>query len=127
MSRRDQQMAELARIARLQADLELRRYAGYRSHAEAMRRHVDDAREELAAAMAAPASDALDQWRLATALVGYRAGQLHQAEEALLRMKPALDAARAAAATAFGRAEAIAELRRLTARQEQEQKARRTS
>ena len=49
MSRRDQQMAELARIARLRADLELRRYAGYRSHAEAMRRHVDEAREELAA------------------------------------------------------------------------------
>lgn len=120
-------MAELARIARLRADLELRRYAGYRSHAEAMRRHVGEAREELAAAMAAPASDALDQWRLATALVGYRAGQLHQAEEALLRMQPALDAARAAAATAFGRAEAIAQLRRLTARKEQERKARRTS
>lgn len=126
MSRKTQQMAQLARIARAKADLELRRYAGYRGHADAMRRHIESARDELTQAMAAPPTDAMDQWRLATALVGYRAGQLHRAEEALLRMQPALAAARAAAATAFGRAEAIAELRRLTVRQEQEEKARRS-
>lgn len=126
MSRKARQLEQLARIARTQADIELRRYASYRRHADAMSRQIDGAREELTAAMVAPATDALDQWRLATALVGYRAAELHRAEEALLRMQPSLNAARAAAATAFGRAEAIAELRRLTIRQDREDAARRS-
>lgn len=126
MSRKTQQLTQLARIARTRADMELRRYASYRRHADAMSRQIETARDELAAAMAAPATDALDQWRLATALVGYRAVQLHRAEDALQLMQPSLNAARGAAATAFGRAEAIAELRRLTIRQEAEDKARRS-
>ena len=41
MSRRSDQLRALARLARMRADLELRRYAAYRAQADEMRRHVD--------------------------------------------------------------------------------------
>lgn len=124
MSHRTRQLGQLARIAKAGADLELRRYAAHRTQAEAMRHQVETVREELAQAIAAPA-DALDQWRLTVALVGYRSGQLHRAEDALMRIQPSLEAARTVAARAFGRAEAIAQLRDITAAREREDKFRR--
>lgn len=126
MSRQTRQLDQMARIARARADLELRRYAACRAQADAMRQQVETARSELAAAMTVPGPDAMDHWRLATALVGYRAGQLHRAEDALTRIQPALESARGAAARAFGRAEAIAQLRRLKAAQERIDRLRRS-
>lgn|GEM_PF-6493243 len=120
MSRRTEQLGQLARLARIKADADLRRYSAYRTQAEAMQRQVDALRAELSAAIATPASDALEQWRLTTALVAYRTGQAQRGEVALARMKPGLDAAHRAAAQAFGRAEALAQLQRLA--QEEERK-----
>lgn len=126
MSRRSDQLRALARLARMRADLELRRYAAYRAQADEMRRHVDTIRDELHAAMTAPAGDALDQWRLTTALVGYRAGRLHRAEDGLARMQPALAAARKNATVAFGRAEALVQLQRMTVAKDREARDRRS-
>lgn len=126
MSRRSDQLRALARLARMRADLELRRYAAYRAQADEMRRHVDTIRDELHAAMTTPAGDALDQWRLTTALVGYRAGRLHRAEDGLARMQPAMDAARKNATVAFGRAEALVQLQRMTVAKDREARDRRS-
>ena len=125
MSRRAGQLAQLERLARLKADRELRRYAAFRAQSDAMQRELDDARACLSAAAAAPTSESPNDWRMATARVGYHAGQLHRAEDALDRLRPGLDAARATAARAFGRAEALAELRRLSLAREKEEKQRR--
>lgn len=127
MSRTTDRLGQLERLARLKADRELRLYSAWRNQSDAMQREVDMVRGELAQAVAAPVDGAPGQWQLATALVGYRAGQLHRAEDALTRLKPGLDAARAAAAKAFGRAEALADLRRMTASSERLDRQRRSS
>ena len=124
MSRRADQLGQLARLARIKADADLRRYSAYRAHADAMQRQVDALRAELSEAIATPVTDALDQWRLTTALVAYRTGQAQRGEVALGRMKPGLEAARQAAALAFGRAEALAQLQRLTLAEERQRKER---
>lgn len=120
MSGRTRQLGQLARLARIKADADLRRYSAYRAQAEAMQRQVDSLRAELSAAIATPVSDGPEQWRLTTALVAYRTGQAQRGEVALARMKPGLEAAQRAAAQAFGRAEALAQLQRLA--QEEEHK-----
>ena len=125
MSRKADRLRALERIARVKADRELHRFTLYRTQAETMRQQVETIRAELVEAMRPPEADGLAPWRLASALVGYRAAQLHRAEVAFDRMKPGLDAARAAAAQAFGRVEALAELRRLTAAGERQDRERR--
>ena len=125
MSRRTDQLGKLARIARLKADADLRRYSAYRAHADAMQQQVDAIRAELAEAIAAPVSDALEQWRLTTALVAYRTAEAQRSEVALARMKPGLDAAHRAAVLAFGRAEALLQMQRLALAQERTEAERR--
>lgn len=125
MSRRTDQLGALARLARIRADADLRRYAAYRAQADAMQRQVEALRAELREAIATPAPAALDQWRLTTALVAYRTGAAQAGEGAVARMKPGLERARHAAALAFGRAEALAQLQRLTREEERRQADRR--
>ena len=125
MSRKTDQLGKLARIARLKADADLRRYSAYRAHADAMQQQVDAIRAELAEAIAAPVSDALEQWRLTTALVAYRTAEAQRSEVALARMKPGLDAAHRAAVLAFGRVEALLQVQRLTLTQERTEAERR--
>ena len=125
MSRKADQLGKLARIARLKADADLRRYSAYRAHADAMQRQVEGIRAELAEAIATPVSDALGQWRLTTALVAYRAGEAQRSEAALTRMKPGLDAAHRAALLAFGRAEALLQVQRQVLEQEKTEAERR--
>lgn len=118
MSRRTDQLGKLARIARLKADADLRRYSAYRAHADALQRQVDAIRAELAEAIAAPVSEAPDQWRQTTALVAYRTAEAQRSEAALARVRPGLAAAYRAATLAFGRAEALLQVQRLTLAQE---------
>ena len=125
MSRKADQLGKLARIARLKADADLRRYSAYRAHADAMQRQIEGIRTELAEAIAAPVSDGLDQWRLTTALVAYRTREVQRSETALARMKPGLDAAHRAAVLAFGRAEALLQVQRQTLTQEKTEAERR--
>lgn len=126
MSRRTDQLGQLARLARIKADAELRRYSAYRAHADAMQRQVDALRADLSEAIATPASDAPEQWRLTAALVAYRTGEAQRGEAALARMKPGLEVAQQAAARAFGRAEALVQLQSL-ARENERKEAERKS
>ncbi|SHM32626.1 hypothetical protein SAMN05444389_10744 [Paracoccus solventivorans] len=120
MTRGAERLGQLARIARVKADGELRAYSAHRAQAEAMQRQLDAVRAELAQAIAAPtAPDAPAQWRQTAALVGYRSEQLRQAEIALSRIRPGLEAARQAAVRAFGRSEALSQLQALTRAQAQ--------
>ena len=125
MSRTTNRLGQLERLARIKADRELRRYSAFRAQADAMRQHVDGFRDDLAQAVSVPGSDAPSQWQFAVALVGYRADQLPRAEQELDRLRPGLDAARAAATTAFGRAEALAQLRRMTLQKDRQDRQRR--
>lgn len=118
MSRVINQLGQLERLARIKADRELRRFAAFRAQSQAMAAQINAARGDLAAAAAVPVPDLLTQWQMTTAIVGYHAHHLHRAEAEMERLRPGLDAARTAAALAFGRAEALAELRRLTIAQD---------
>lgn len=126
MNQKTRQLGQLAKIARVKADTELRKYASYRSQAEAMRGQVELVRAELSEALAAPTSEALETWSMATALVGYRTGQVHRAETMLTSMQPALEAARSAAVKAYGRAEAMTQLQRMTLARERLDRQRRS-
>lgn len=117
-------MAQLERLARLKADRDLRRFSAFRAQSDAMQRQIDAARTALLAAASTPISETPAAWGTAAALVGYHAGQMHRAEDALDRLRPGLDAARTTAARAFGRAEALGELHRLILRQDREEKQR---
>lgn len=120
MTRGAERLGQLARIARVKADGELRAYSARRAQAEAMQRQLDAVRAELAQAIAAPtAPDAPAQWRQTAALVGYRSEQLRQAEIALARIRPGLETTRQAAVRAFGRSEALSQLQALTRAQVQ--------
>lgn len=119
MSRRSQQLAALEKLSRLRADLELRRFSAYREQFAALQSRVEGMRADLSAVAADPAAT-VEDWRTTHALAGYRAAALIRGEAELERLRPGFEAVRRKAAVAFGRAEAMAALKRTAAEAERE-------
>ncbi len=107
MSRTIAALGKLQAVARLKADIELRRFSAYRSQVVAAEQRLEAGRQDLAAAASSSPGASLDEWRVAHALVGYRAEALTRAQVDLDAMRPGYEAARQTAARAFGRAEAL--------------------
>lgn len=107
MSRTRAALSKLEAVARLKADVELRRFSAYRSQVVAAEQRLEVGRQELAAAASSRPGASLDEWRVAHALVGYRAETLRRAQVDLDAMRPGYEAAQQTAARAFGRAEAL--------------------
>lgn len=112
MSRRQDALGGLERIARLKADLEMRRLAAFRAHVEAARHRVRQLEDELDTLYRAERPFSIAEARLANALAGERSRALLNAEQELARLLPGYEQARQAAAREFGRAEAVHSLRR---------------
>ncbi|WP_134724876.1 hypothetical protein [Paracoccus luteus] len=126
MSRTIAALRKLEAVARLKADIELRRFSAFRTQVVAAETRIEASRRDLAAAASSDPGAALADWRVAHALVGYRAEALTRAQVDLDRMRPGFDAARQTAARAFGRAEALRELRATLGAQERRDAERRT-
>lgn len=107
MSRTIAALGKLQAVARLKADIELRRFSAYRSQVIAAEQRLEVSRQDLAAAASSRPGAGLDDWRVAHALVGYRAETLTRAQVDLDAVRPGYEAARQTAARAFGRAEAL--------------------
>ena len=111
MSRQTDALAGLGRIARLKADLEMRRFAAFRAHVEAARQRIGQLEEELQALYRAEEAFSVSEARLVNALARDRSMALLGAERDLERMLPGYEQARQAAAREFGRAEAVSAVR----------------
>lgn len=113
----------LARIARIKADMELRRFADVRGHVATLDGRIDALRAELIAVAEAGAGpwgdedaggptdagrqDRLRQTRLAHALTREVAVEREAAVSERAQLSQRFEAARAEAARAFGRAEVL--------------------
>lgn len=111
MSRKTDSLTGLARIARLKADLEMRRFAAFRAHVEAARLRIGQLEHELQALYRAEDAFSIHEARLVNALAGERSLALLNAERELERMLPGYEQARRDAAREFGRAEAVLAVR----------------
>ncbi|UXU75891.1 MULTISPECIES: hypothetical protein [unclassified Paracoccus (in: a-proteobacteria)] len=105
-------LAGLHHVAKLRADLELRHFAAYRSHVEQARARINALQEEICALHRSDMPFSLEQARLANAQTQALCQALTAAETELERMLPGYEQSRQTAARAFGRCEAIAELKR---------------
>ncbi|WP_199258782.1 hypothetical protein [Paracoccus binzhouensis] len=126
MSREKQALAGLERIARLKADLELRRFAAFRAHVDAARQRIDQLGQALETLYGAETGFSIAEARLANLLAGERSRALLSAERDLERMLPGYEAARQAAAREFGRAEAVQALRETLAARARQDRMRRS-
>lgn len=111
MRRDSEALAGLERIARLKADMEMRRLAAFRAHVEAARHRIGQLEAELEAIYRADRPFSIAEARLTNALAGERSRALLAAEEDLARILPGYELARQAAAREFGRGEAVHALR----------------
>lgn len=111
MTQKAQSLAGLERIARLKADIEMRRFAAFRAHVEAARERIGGLEQELQALYHTDESFSITEARLVNALAGERSRALLIAERELERMLPGYEQARRVAAREFGRAEAVHALR----------------
>lgn len=108
-------LARLERVARLKADMELKRFAAFRRHVAGLHAESQRLEAELLAEAARGAPASVVEARMAHALTRHTAGERLAVEGELDRLTPAFEAARQAAVREFGRAEVIAELDRRAA------------
>lgn len=111
MSRKTDTLGKLERVARLKSDLEMRRFSAFRAHLMAARARVAHLEDELEAVYRSDNAFSVAEARLTNALAGEASRALIQAEGELSRMLPGFEKARQSAVRAFGRAEALNELR----------------
>ena len=111
-------LGRLERVARLKADVELKRFAAFRRHVAGLHVEADRIARDIIAEAGRGAPSSVGEARLAHALTRRMAGERIAVEGEIGRLQPAFDAARQAAAQAYGRAEVIAALgRRMAAAQ----------
>lgn len=113
MRMKDGDLAALEKVARLKADLELRKYAALHRQATALDARIavlEDEVHETATSWGMAASRA--ETKLVNTLTRAMVDETVETEIARRRIEPAHEAARQVAAKAWGRAEALAELRR---------------
>lgn len=110
MVKKAQELKRLEQVARLKAELELKKFAAFSAHVTAARERVEGARVALIQCYDAVAPLGVAEARAANAQAGRSARDIARAEAELARMMPRFDVARQAAAREFGRAEALYDL-----------------
>ncbi|AUH33766.1 hypothetical protein [Paracoccus tegillarcae] len=116
MVTRRAKLAELARLAQLKSDLELKRFAAFSSNVDATRKRITQQDAAIAWYRSSQAPDSLDESNLASLRLGDATREAARARQELSHMLPRFDQARQRAAGEFGRA---AVLRRLSERDDQ--------
>lgn len=110
MVSRQDKLAQLARLAKLKSELELKRFAAFSSNVAATRQRIDrqDAAVDWFRESQAPAS--LADGNLASLRMGEAAREAARARAELAAMLPRFDLARQRAAVEFGRADVLRRL-----------------
>lgn len=107
---RADKLAELARLARLKSDLELKRFAAFHSNVDAARQRIARGEDAVGRFYDADAPLSLSDARLAGLEVARIAREAAQARQDLSRMLPRFEQARRDAMQAFGRANVLHDL-----------------
>ncbi|MBC9246774.1 hypothetical protein H4P12_08620 [Paracoccus sp. 11-3] len=105
-----EQLRALERIARIKADLELKKFAAFSQHMTQAQRKAEALQMALMQSYRGTAPLSLSEARMANAQAGRSARELKQAERDILRLQPKFEAARKDAAKEFGRAEVLLSL-----------------
>lgn len=110
MVTKQDQLRALEQIARIKADLELKKFAAFSQHMIQAQRRADALQAALTQSYHSKAPLGLAEARMANVQAGRSARELRQAERDILRLKPKFEAARKDAAREFGRAEVLLSL-----------------
>lgn len=109
-NKKAEDLAKLERIARIKADLELKKFAAFNAHILAARSHVESLQVALTQCYDANAPLTLDEARMANVQAARSAREMMTAKAELARMLPRFELARKEAAEKFGRAEVLHDL-----------------
>lgn len=103
-------LAQLARLADLKSEMELKRFAAFSGNVAAARQQIAEAEAVIAGCYAAAAPLTLAEARIASAEAGAAARRAEQARRELEQMLPRFDLARQRAMREFGRAVALRDM-----------------
>ena len=103
-------LAQLARLADLKSEMELKRFAAFSGNVAAARSQIAAAEAVIAGCYAAAAPLTLAEARIASAEAGAAARRAEQAQRELEQMLPRFELARQRAMREFGRAVALQDM-----------------
>lgn len=101
---------KLAELAQIRADAELKRYAAFRNHLDALYRSREQAQRRLREGYADQLRFSVEEARLGNMIARQSAREVARLDAEIARMAPGCDTARAEAAREFGRVQALRQL-----------------
>lgn len=110
MKKKIQMLTRLAKLADMRADIELKRFAAFRNHVDAVGRQLTEHQNRLGHLFAQDDAFLVAGARLASMEAGRLASEIGRLDAELVRLRPGFDAARDRAMREFGRARALEQL-----------------
>lgn len=107
MKKSAKQLEQLARLAQIRSDAELKRFAAFRAHIDAVATQEQLLRDKLAAAYQQKTAFSIAEARLANQEAGRLALGIARLETEMDRLRPGFDAARQRAVREFGRVQVL--------------------
>ena len=101
------QLEQLARLAQIRSDIELKRFAAFRAHVDSIATQRLNMREKLNAVYAQETSFSIAEARLANHEAGRFADGIARLDAELGRLRPGFNAARHRAVREFGRVQVL--------------------
>ena len=110
MKKSAKQLEQLARLAQIRSDAELKRFAAFRAHVDALATQRQEMREKLGAVYARVDAFSVIEARLANQTAGQLARGAARLDTELDRLRPGFDLARQRAVREFGRVQVLKKL-----------------
>ena len=110
MKKSAKQLEQLARLAQIRSDTELKRFAAFRAHVDAIATQRQEMREKLGAVYARVEAFSVAEARLANQTAGHLARGAARLDAELDRLRPGFDIARQRAVREFGRVQVLKKL-----------------
>lgn len=110
MKKSAKQLEQLARLAQIRSDTELKRFAAFRAHVDAIAAQSAQMHEKLGAVYARPEAFSVAEARLANQEAGRLAHSAARLDAELNRLRPGFDVARLRAMREFGRVQVLKKL-----------------
>ena len=110
MQRKAQMLSKLAKLAEIRSDTELRRFAAFRSHIDALTVQQVEARSRLAGLFVQDDAFSIEGARMANQEAGRLAREGARLDAELDRLRPGYDVARQRAMREFGRVRALEQI-----------------
>ena len=110
MKKSAKQLEQLARLAQIRSDTELKRFAAFRAHVDAIATQRQEMREKLVAVYARVEALSIVEARLANQTAGQLARGAARLDAELDRLRPGFDIARQRAVREFGRVQVLKKL-----------------